>query len=159
MVISIISILGVAALDRLWFYQEQAEKVVMEQTASILKSALRLQMADLIARQQVRDIPRLAEQNPMDWLAEKPGNYLGELNDPAPGQIAPGSWYFDTRERMLVYAVDHGSHFVPDRQGRKRVRYRVELVGSPQIKENPEKADSIQIEGVKLAVVEPYRWF
>ena len=158
-VIALVGILGAAALDRLWFYQEQAEKVVMEQTASILRSAMRLQMADLIARQEVSKIPGLAAQNPMEWLAEKPGNYLGEIRNPAPGSIAKGNWYFDSKEGVLVYLVQHGSHLAPDSTGVKRVRYRVMPVESLRTKENGGTADVIEIAGLKFVPVEPYRWF
>lgn len=158
-VIALVGVLGAAALDRLWFYQEQAEKVVMEQTASILRSAMRLQMADLIVRQEISRIPGLANQNPMDWLAEKPGNYLGEFSNPAPGSMAPGNWYFDSKQRVLVYLVERGNHFVPDRSGIKQVRYRVTPVESLRAKENGGMADVMEIAGLKLVPVEPYRWF
>jgi prepilin-type N-terminal cleavage/methylation domain-containing protein len=159
-VISIIGILGIVAVDRLMYVREQAEKTVMEQTASILRSAMRLQMADLISRQEAAKIATLAGQNPMNWLAEKPSNYLGEFRGPPPA--APrGSWYFDLNDDTLVYLVEHGDHFIADPQGRKRVRYRaVAVTAEPgPAKEGAASAVMQQVEGIRLALMEPYTWF
>lgn len=156
-VVGLVGILAVVAIDRLLYVREQAEKTVMEQTASILKSALRLQMADLIARQETAKIAGLAGQNPMNWLAEKPGNYLGEFDRAAAPNAPRGSWYFDTTERALVYLVDRGDYFVPDALGRKQVRYRVVLVAGGQVL--AESADKSGIDGVTLSLIEPYKWF
>lgn len=157
-VVSLVGILAVVAIDRMLYVREQAEKTVMEQTASILKSALRLQVADLIARQETAKIADLADQNPMNWLAEKPGNYVGEFRGDDVPKAPRGSWYFDTTERALVYLVDRGDYFVPDAQGRKRVRFRAVLVPA-WAQETAEKVDKSSIEGVRLALIEPYKWF
>jgi prepilin-type N-terminal cleavage/methylation domain-containing protein len=157
-VITVISILGMVALERLLTYREQAEKVAMEQTVGILRSAMNLQIANLVASQKTQQIGKLAGQNPMDWLAEKPGNYLGELHDPAPEQTAPGNWYFDPQERVLVYLVEYGNFFVPDGQGKKRARFQVVRI-EPPAKEIRNGVDITSIDSVKLAAVEPYRWF
>jgi len=156
-VVSVIGLLAVVALDRLLVVQEQAEKVVMEQTAGILRSAMQLQMADLIAHQRAAEIAGLAGQNPMNWLAEKPGNYLGEFSGAPQTDVPRGSWYFDTQDRALVYLVDRGRYFVPDPRGRKQVRYRVFLVRAPS--EQPGRADISAVEGVTLKTLEPYKWF
>jgi len=157
-VVSLVAILAVVAIDRLLYVQEQAEKTVMEQTAGILKSALRLQVADLIARQETEKIAALAGQNPMNWLAERPAGYLGEFDSTDAPKGPRGSWYFDRTERALVYLVDRGAYFVPDALGRKQVRWRVVTVAA-RTQERPETADKSAIEGVTLAVIEAYKWF
>ena len=69
-VIIIISTLGAVLLDRMWFYQEAAEKAAMEQMAGTLRSALHFQIADRLLNGKTADIADLAQDNPMDWLAE-----------------------------------------------------------------------------------------
>ena len=158
-VITIVSILASVLLNRLFDYQERAEKVAMEQTAGVIRSALHLQVADLIARNRVGEIPKLLEENPMAWLAEKPHNYQGEHFDPSPGQIEPGSWYYDLKARQLVYPVDRGRHFLPDSTGRKAVRYEVALVYNQERQAGADVSATKQVGGVVLQLAEPYRWY
>lgn len=154
-VVCVVGLLAVVAIDRLLYVREQAEKAVMEQNIAMLKAALRLQVADRVARQDTAGIAALAGKNPVDWLEDPPANYRGEF----PGEGAPdcrGCWYFDTTARALVYLVDRGEYFQGDGRGRKRVRLRVEGA-SPQ--GNGAKADETAIPSVKLVVLDPYRWF
>lgn len=158
--IIIISTLGAVLLDRMLYYQEAAEKAAMERFVGILRSALQLQIAERLLNGQGAEIVSLAGDNPINWLVEPPANYLGERFDPAPNEIAKGSWYFDLKERHLVYVMTRGAHFTPNPRGRKDVRYITRVVASaktPQERANP--ADKIVINGVILALAEPYQWF
>jgi general secretion pathway protein G len=157
-VIIIISTLGAVLLDRMLFYQEAAEKAAMEQMAGTLRSALHLQIADKLIKGKPQAILGLVEDNPMDWLAEQPANYVGERFAPEVGEVAKGNWYFDLKDRQLVYVVARGAHFEPDRAGRKEVRYAVRLVYA-RAQAGREKADKQEVNGVILALVEPYQWF
>lgn len=158
-VIIIISTLGAVLLDRMWFYQEAAEKAAMEQMAGTLRSALHLQIAGKLIKGQTQAIPGLAEENPMDWLAEQPANYLGERFAPGPGEVAKGNWYYDLKDRQLVYVVARGGHFAPNKQGRKEVRYAVRVVYARAPQAGRENADKQEVNGVILALAEPYHWF
>jgi len=44
-------------------------------------------------------------QHPMLRLGGTPAGYAGEFLWPRPRGVAPGTWYFDTRERAIVYIV------------------------------------------------------
>ncbi|MDP1681214.1 MAG: type II secretion system protein [Burkholderiales bacterium] len=158
-VIIIISTLGAVLLDRVWFYQEAAEKAAMEQLAGTLRSALHLQIADKLIKGKPQGVSGLAEENPMDWLAEQPANYLGERFAPGPGEVSKGNWYFDLKDKNLVYVVARGGHFVPDQTGRKEVRYAVRVVYARAPQVGRDNADKQEVNGVILAVTEPYRWF
>ncbi|MEK6662866.1 MAG: prepilin-type N-terminal cleavage/methylation domain-containing protein [Pseudomonadota bacterium] len=159
-VIIIISTLGAVLLDRVLFYQEAAEKAAMEQLAGTLRSALHLQIADRFLKGKTADIAALGQDNPMNWLAEQPANYVGERFGPAPGEVEKGNWYYDLKHRQLVYVVARGSHFMPDQAGRKEVRYAVRLVyAHKETQAGRENADKQEVNGVILAVTEPYRWF
>lgn len=158
-VIVIISTLGAVLLDRMLFYQEAAEKAAMEQLAGTLRSALHLQIADRLIKGKPQAIQSLAEDNPMDWLAEQPANYLGERFGPGVDEAPKGNWYFDLKDKSLVYAVARGGHFMPNQAGRKEVRYKVRLVYSGEAQARGDSADDKEINGVILALVEPYHWF
>lgn len=164
-VIMIISTLGVVALDRLLYYRVLSEKTVVEQTVGTLRSALHLQLASYIVRGRQGDIPALSRDNPMNWLAEKPPNYVGEYFDPKPGDIAAGNWYFDMRNRQLVYLVENGEYFVPAREGApKWVRYQVRMIyneadkGAKAGTKNPVAETIGDIGGVVLESIEPGKW-
>ena len=90
--------------DRVLFYQEQAEKVQMEQTVRALRSALILQIAERLPQGR-KNLAELIDANPMLWLQRKPEKYLGDRFGPAPGEIPAGCWYFDLRDKTLVYVV------------------------------------------------------
>src|SRR6185369_8749308 len=90
--------------ERAFYYQEYGEKAAMEMTVVNMRTGLRYKVADLIMNNRVSEIPTLADENPMDWLADKPENYLGEF-DGAPQQAAAGKWFYDKRNRELVYTV------------------------------------------------------
>lgn len=154
-VVSVVGLLGLVAIDRLLYVREQAEKAMMEQNIVMFKAALRLQVADLIARQKTAAIAALAGKNPVDWLDEAPANYRGAFPR---GQVPDcrGCWYFDSTDRTLVYVVDRGAYFRADERGRKRVRLRVESV---LFQDNGVDADKSAIPSVRLVVLEPYRWF
>ena len=155
-VVSIVGILAAVLLNRVPLYQELAEKTAMEQIVGVIRSALHLQIADYIAKGKMNEIPRLARDNPMNWLAEKPKNYLGEYFDPKPGELPAGNWYYDLKSRELVYLVDKGEYFVAGKDGHKQIRFRLALIyndAGPKVATTEEK----ELGGVVLQP-EPYTW-
>ncbi len=149
-VISIVGLLAAALLDRLRFYQELAEKAAMEQTVGIIRSAIHLKIAELISQGRISSIPGLARENPMNLLAEKPPNYAGEFAGKAPS--ANGIWYYDSRDHLLVYRVEMGEHF--SSPAGQKVRFRLQALPGKRIGK-----DSIELNGLVLSQVDPYRWF
>lgn len=137
-------------VNRMQFYQEQAEKTAMEGVAATLASAFSLQYAQLLTKGGHPGA--LLEVNPLNWLTEKPKNYCGEFYAPTADRVEGGNWFFDLKSRELVYVVRNGAHFKVDQTGLARVRFHVEAsdrllpaagAGSP---------------GLKFKVVEPYEW-
>lgn len=128
-VIIIISILVGELLKRVPYYEGQAEKAAMEQTVAALQTALVLRYGSLMARGAAtgKELDNLATDNPMTWLQQKPRNYAGEYYDPTPKAVAPGNWMFDLKSRDLIYVVDHGDYFAPDKDGKKWIRFHVRL--------------------------------
>ncbi len=117
-VITIIVFLMGLFMNRMMFYQEQAEKTAMEQVAGALQSALTLQYGQILTRGKPSDAAALALDNPMNWLQKKPRNYSGEFYDPTSQAVVPGNWMFDLKTRDLIYVVRDGHYFKPGKDGR-----------------------------------------
>jgi prepilin-type N-terminal cleavage/methylation domain-containing protein len=155
-VIGVISILIGALLSRIPFYQEQAEKTVMEQTAAAIQSALVMRTGSMMAHGTEKMIGTLAADNPVSWLQQIPKNYAGEFFDPAPNSVGPGHWIFDLKSRDLIYIPDHSEYLAPGKDGRKWIRFHVKF----------EYESAGDARGGKKALAaalfeptEPYRWF
>lgn len=157
-VISIIVILAGLFLVRVPFYQEQAEKAAMQQVEGAIQSALVLRYGKLMTSGAVneKELSRLANDNPINWLQQKPKNYAGEYYAPSPRAVAPGQWVFDLQSRDLIYVVDHGDYFTPGRDGNKWIRFHVRL-GFEPILGSPEKGKELTT--TLFLPIEPYRWF
>lgn len=156
--VTVIGTLSAILLNRLHYYQELAEKSDMEYTVSAIKSALRWRMATMMVEGHAQEFNGLAQQNPMEWLEQKPSNYRGSLAHQTSGPSQPGSWYFDSINRQLVYVVGRGDHFEPNGGEPKSVRWRVIFLHNlPE----PMLADgAVQTtDSVALRLIEPYKWF
>lgn len=150
--IIIISLLAGAALERLFFYQELAEKAAMESTLRVVKTGLQVRLAELILARREAEAPQLETENPTRWLAEKPVNYAGEYREP-PEQ---GNWYFDARRRELVYAANRGNSLKTRViSGAKQLRFRVKLL-TDRIDAPGGPVEAVS--GITLVPVYPYLW-
>lgn len=150
---SVIGILVAVFLNQVLRYQELAEKTVMETTVINMRTGLHWRMAELMLQDRMRDLGAVAQENPINWLAAPPPNYLGTLAGPAPDTVPPGSWYYDTESRQLVYRPDRSRHLQPGPGGEKLIRFRVTATTRPG-----EKGAPPQVEGVTLSPVVPYDW-
>ncbi len=157
-VIVIISILMVFAISRLLALQVDAERVAMETVVGTLRSALGIKVAEHIVHQDIEGLAALEGSNPMDRLAETPANYLGAFEAPDPKTLEDGHWYFDTRERVLVYLVRNKGFFAGGQSDPPRARFQVRLVYNDRNGDGRYQAGIDTIEGVRLAPVEPYTW-
>jgi prepilin-type N-terminal cleavage/methylation domain-containing protein len=159
-VVVAIAVLAAVLLEYLAEYAEQAEKAAMEQVVVAVRAGLHLRVAGMIVRDADAEIPRLAEQNPMDWLSDRPHIYAGEFAGAAPVELAaPRSWYYDTAARQLVYRVARARHLDAPRNARNEIRFKVwleqgALPGGEMLAE-PLRG----IRRAEFAAVEPYRWF
>lgn len=155
-VITIIVLLAGMLLTRIWFYQEQAEKAAMEQTAGAVQSSLVMQYGHLLTRGLDAEVKNLVKENPMNWLMQKPKNYVGEYFGITPAVIAPGNWAFDLKTRELIYVPYRTEYFDPGKDGLKWVRYRVHLEYEPVPGSKNKGAQ--ELTGVLFDPVERYHW-
>ena len=147
-VIAAIALLATLGLQRLWGLTVEAERVAMEQVLSGLRSAIGMNVANQLVRNDFQRLRALEAGNPMEQLAETPSNYLGALANPDPVQIEAGRWYFDSGNRTLVYRVRNAGSFISTLPGPARARFKLEVVygegGAPR--------------GARLVAVESYAW-
>jgi len=153
-VVCIVALCAMLLLDRLRFYQEAAEKAVMEYNVAAVKSALQLRVAALLVRGEERKIESLARANPIDWLMDPPPGYRGEFRAPQP-DVPRGSWYFDATRNELVYVPNLDAHLERLADGSKRLRFRVRLDFEPTESDSERK----RIAGMRVEPVTPYAWF
>jgi general secretion pathway protein G len=132
-VIAIVSVLMSLFLDRVWYYQELAEKTAMEQDVDAFQSALTMQHGKSYMNNNQQAIDMLATQNPVKWLQKLPKNYAGEFYDPSPLAVARGSWVFDLKAHELIYVLDRTDHFVPGKDGKQWIRFHVRIEYDPVV--------------------------
>ena len=104
-VIVIISVLLVVAVDRLLRLRFEAERATVQSVVGALRSGLYVEFAAAAAHNQLARMDVAGGSNPMLRLAEQPDGYAGEFFGADPALFEPGTWYFDTRDRALVYLV------------------------------------------------------
>lgn len=153
-VVCAVALLSGVLLNRVLFYQEMAEKVAMQQTLTAIRTSLYLQSLNLIAKKRAAELPQFAEQNPMDWLAEKPENYAGDLVSMGKENVASGHWYFDSMGKKLVYLVHNGKNFRPDVDPKQMI-YGIRILRGEAAPEGEEST----VEGVILEQLNSSTWF
>ena len=152
--VALISVFAGLLLERLLYYQEAAEKAVMELEASKLKLALQVHIGDLIARNQTLDYAQIARENPIGWLDQPPLGYRGEFDGDASTELPKGSWFFDRSKSEVVYLAKLDRNLQSGSGALPRLRWRIKVV-------RPEGMDAknASVMGMQLVSVEPYRWF
>ena len=139
-------------------YIERAEKTAMVEVARVIQTALILQYGDILTRGKASDVAWLKDDNPMNWLQQKPHNYAGELYDPTPLSVEPGNWVFDLKSHDLIYVLNLADNFIPGKDGKNWIRYHVSLKYEPP--RLPSLRDApLELTGMLFEPVEPYSWF
>jgi hypothetical protein len=153
--VAVVLMFAGALLERMLFYQEAAEKARMELEMTTLKLALQARIGTQIAEHQPVDYPAIARDNPVRWLDAPMPGYRGEPGPEEAKLLPGGSWYFDRQALELVYLPRLDLHLKADGSGRKRVRFRVQVL---RAQAGARKDDAAMI-GLRLVPVEGYRWF
>lgn len=148
----VLSILAAVLLQRLNYYQEAVERARFEMALQVYKTALQIRLAEMIIERRENDARILEDENPTQWLSEKPANYAGDY----PLVPSAGNWYYDKTSRELVYVANTaGGLEVEMRDGVKQLRFRVLIIRQPV----PVAGGQVQgIAGIKLTPATVYRW-
>ena len=158
LVIAIIGLLFTVAVDKLLVLKVEAERTAMAQILGSLRSAMGIQVASHISSDTIEELIESANSNPMDWLSEKPENYIGVLDEPDPADVEIRTWYFDNYNKHLVYRVSSGEYFKSSLNGAKRARFRVNLDYTDVDEDGEFNQDIDEIHGLTLQSIEPYQW-
>lgn len=152
--IGIIGVLASIFFQRVWFYQEMAEKAAMQQVVGAIQTALVLEYGHRMASNNGAALAGITRENPMEWLAVKPGNFAGALPVVRATEIEPGNWVFEKNTFELVYYPYHREHFIPAISGDDSIRFRARAVYETS------RYDSKRTEfaGMIFAPVKPYQW-
>lgn len=147
-VLALVGILGAAAVERLFYYQERAEKLAMLANLEAFKTGLRIQVAEMMAGNRGDRIPTLENVNPIAWMEEPPPGWVGAYRIPA----RPGSWSFASETRELVYSPMNNRYLAtpgPD----KDLRFKVTL------KYGPNGRGGQTLVAATIAPSRAYQWF
>jgi general secretion pathway protein G len=125
----VFGLLVAGLVERMLFYNEQAERVAVQQLVGTLRTALRVRAARLVSTDGSAALAQLANENPLGWLSEKPRNYLGEYYSPKLDELPEGNWLFDRTQRTLVYLPN--SHKTFSFQTSKFLKFKVKFVRIP----------------------------
>lgn len=157
-VVVIISILATLAINRLLILSVRAEQAAMYSVLGNLRSAIGLQIAAHIARDEMHKIATLAGGNPMDLLAEPPQNYLGVRAPDEQGDIEGGQWVFEHGTNTLIYHVSHKDYFLAQNPGSTVAKFKLQLVFDDIDKNAIYDRRVDRLVGLKLGTLEPYKW-
>lgn len=130
----------------------EAEQSMVNGTVNNINSALKYQAVFYLMKEDYRDLAGLPDMNPMDTMQGnqmdrllrggaispeqlemgyrsiiRPGNYIGEFDDPDPAKLGKGVWYYDTGRHLLVYIIRNTEFFSSDLGGVPRLRFRIEV--------------------------------
>ncbi|AKU21360.1 type II secretion system protein [Massilia sp. NR 4-1] len=150
-VLAVIAILSAVFLQRVLFYQDEAERVAVAQVLAQLRATLQARSAEWRYKGRERELPAFTLQNPMLWLARPPPNYAGELSEVRSDRLLKGSWYFDPAEKVLVYMPRQGGLFGSGSAA--PLRFRIVLQGSAVGKEAAPAGVVGGIDGLSLEQV------
>jgi prepilin-type N-terminal cleavage/methylation domain-containing protein len=157
-VIVIISVLLVVAVDRLLALRFEAERATVQTVIGAMRSALYIEFAGAAARGEIGRMDKAGGSNPMLVLAERPQEYVGEFYGPDPKVFEPGTWYFDLRDRALVYVVRFPQQFVTPLAGPPRLRVMIEPDYDDLDRNGRFDAGRDAVRGLKLVPLEPFYW-
>ena len=138
LIVVIVGILTTVLLQRIWHYQGEANAAAMRTTVANLRTALEIKVAHGKLPGGTIDLTILAEQNPFDWLKDKPPNYAGAYFFPSDADIGEGNWVFDRSDKSVIYLLNISSGFLD--APTKRLKFKVKLLRLPHSPAKPSGA-------------------
>ena len=138
LIVVIVGILTTVLLQRIWHYQGEANEAAMRMTVANVRTALEIEVAHGKLPSGTIDLTMLAEQNPFDWLKDKPANYVGEYFSPSDADIGEGNWAFDRSDKSVIFLLNISSGFLD--APTKRLKFKVKLLRLPHSPAKPSGA-------------------
>lgn len=101
LVVTLVSVLALVLLRALGVAQKDMEEAGVQAEAA----AMRTQILEAVAHRETFGGQLPQSDNPMDWIAVKPYNYVGERDGvPQDG----GVWFFDKNGKVIAYRFRDG---------------------------------------------------
>lgn len=151
----IASIMFATAFNRYRAYPAEAERANFMAVLGQLKTGVNLRMIVAVTSGSVTARTALAGSNPMDFMLQTPGNYVGAFSTVDERQLPRRTWYFNSSLGELVYLADRADNlFALSPAGRTPTnRIRLHIVDIFD-----ETSVGSRWQGVSLEAVEPYEW-
>ena len=138
LIVVVVGILTTVLLHRIQHYQREAAEAAMRTTVANVRTALGIKVASGKLPDGTINLTILTEQNPFDWLKDKPQNYAGEYFSPSDADIGEGNWCFDRSDKSVVYLLNISSGFLD--APTKRLKFKVKLLRLPHSPAKPSGA-------------------
>ncbi|GGZ06613.1 hypothetical protein ACFFTM_18760 [Pseudoduganella plicata] len=116
-------------LERLLRYRADAEREGVVRQVENIRSALLSRVLQTEIAGDRTQLRALVGSNPVALLVHAPVGYRGEFDNPSMGKIPPGSWYFDRKQRKLVYVFTRNKSFHAGSP--ERWEFRIEFIRLP----------------------------
>lgn len=146
----IMMILAAVLVNRLGVARQEADIAAAHKLVGILRAALQMRVSGLVVAHRTEEMAKFADENPMDWLVQKPKNYLGEYYSPETVTLPKGYWYFDRKDKTLVYLLNNEKTFAGSRPNllKFKVKFPGDLKNQAIPEEIPFERKSIALEEV-----------
>lgn len=138
LLVVIVGILTTVLLHRISLYQGEAELAAMRATVANLRTSLEIKVVHGKLPGGMVDLTILTEQNPFDWLKDKPVNYVGEYFSPSDADIGAGNWCFDRTDKSVIYLLNNRTGILD--ASMKRLKFKVKLLRLPHRPAKPSGA-------------------
>jgi general secretion pathway protein G len=146
----IFAVLAAILLWRAQQYYGEAERLYVQRTVDSLRAALAVRLTRVPGNASARTLARIAEENPFDWLVQKPDNYLGEYYSPELKEMHTGNWVFDRRDKTLIYLVNSDKSFTSGASNFLKFKVEFAQARMPGRKNGPEEVPS----GLKIVQID-----
>lgn len=100
-VVIVVSVLALVLMRALGEAKRNMEEAGVQAEAA----AIRAQLLEAVAHREAFGGRLPATDNPLDWVGNRPPNYVGEH---AARPAERGIWYFDKNDKSLVYVYQDG---------------------------------------------------
>ncbi|WP_338761239.1 hypothetical protein [Massilia sp. METH4] len=107
----VFALLAGVLLHYLLRYRAEAELAGVRYQVASMRTALAGRVMHAHAAGDLGSLNRLAGMNPVELLEHIPPGYRGELDQADVGKIPRGSWFFDRKQRFLVYLFSGNKDF------------------------------------------------
>ncbi len=101
LVVVVLGLISLFMLQRLNAVRDNMEEATVQSDVA----SMQMHLLETIAHREIFGGTLPASENPVDWLPSPPRAYLGVL-DQAPAENSV--WYFDQRQKVLVYRFRDG---------------------------------------------------